>query len=372
MSVLTAASRQRLPRAVALSLGLAGVAGSTLAATTSPVLDRLIDFQQYRFGVPPPDFVYDGAGPFDQAFPSGRPAWRTYVDLSAPSPKMVLIRSAPGHGERHPMAVLRDVTAENVNLVVSFKLLSGDADRSAGLLWRAQGTNDYRSVLVSAVQREVRLLRTENGRPKKLVKEAVTFDEQGWNFLEVSVRGDRIAVWLNERSALEARDTRPASPGRVGLITGQNTVALFDDFHVQSGQERIVRKRHAKAEILSAPVLHVTEVLTTHSDFKTPCRSFRRGGHVRWRVHVAGERRKPSPAAVVECELAGPDGKVFDRDKAMTGTDGAALFTRALARDVTPGTCTVRVKGITHADMLEATCSSPANLESVATFEVTP
>src|SRR5438093_9213837 len=67
----------------------------SMAGAPDPVIDRLIDFQQYRFGLPPPDFDYDAAGPFGAPSVSRRPSWRTYVDHFAPSPKMVLIQS-PG------------------------------------------------------------------------------------------------------------------------------------------------------------------------------------------------------------------------------------------------------------------------------------
>ncbi len=342
-------------------------------AAPGPVLDRLIDFQQYRFGVPPPDFDYETAGPLVAASASDRPSWRTYVDLSAPSPKMVLIHfPVQARAEDFPMAVLRDVTAENVNLAVSFKLLGGDTARSAGLLWRGQGTNGCRSVLVSALHREIRLLRMETGRITELAKATATFDQKDWNFLEVSVQGERVAVWLNERGVLEARDAEPAIPGRVGLITAGDTVALFDDFHVQNGQGRVARKTRPAPALPPAPVLHVTEILTTEADFKTPCRSFQPGAQLRWRVHVADEREKPRSAAIVECELVNPGGEVLGHDKAMTGTDGASLFTRALAADAAPGSYTVRVKLITHADMPEATYSSRASRKSAVPFEVRP
>ena len=354
-------------------LGLACVAGSALAATLDPVLDRLVDFQQYRFGVPPSEFEYDGTESFGRAPATGRPSWRTYVDLSAPSPKMVLIRSAaPGGVERYPCAVLRNVTAENVNLAVSFKLLSGDTHRSAGFLWRARGTNDYSALLVDALHREIRFLRMANGRATELAKAPAIFDEKDWNYLEVAVQGERLAVWLNERSVLETRDPQPATAGRVGLMTAGDTVALFDDFHVQAGPARIVRKSHSSPALPVAPVLHVTGILTTHADFKMPCHSFRPGDPVRWRVQVADEHQKPSPAAIVECELVSPGGGVLERDKAMTGTDGASLFSRALATNAAPGAYTVRVKTITHADLPGATYSSRANLKSTATFQVRP
>lgn len=357
-----------------LLLGPGFVGGAALSATSGPVaIDRMIDFQQYRFGVPPSEFDYDAAAPFGPASVTNRPTWRTYVDPSSPSPRMVLIRSVPpSQGEQYPIAVLRDVTVGNVNLAAGFKLLGGDTQRSAGLLWRAQGTNDYHAVLVSALHREIRLLRMENGRLTELAKAPTTFDETDWNSLEVSVQGERVNVWLNERSVLEARDAQPSGSGRVGMITAADTVALFDDFHVWNGQERVMRQSRSAPPSSPAPVLHVNEIFATFADFKTPCHSFRAGDPVRWRVQVADELQKPSPAAIVECELAGPDGKVLDRDKAMTGTDGVSLFTRSLATNALPGVYTVRVKDITHANVPEGTYSSRANIKSAATFKLSP
>jgi len=87
---------------------------------------------------------------------------------------------------------------------------------------------------------------------------------------------------------------------------------------------------------------------------------------------VADAREKPRAAVIVECELVSPDGKALDRDKAMAGTDGVSLFTRALPTNATPGAYTVRVSGITHAGLPEANYSSRANLKSAALFEVRP
>jgi hypothetical protein len=343
------------------------------AVAHGPVIDRLIDFQQYRFGVPPPEFDYDVAGPSGKPSVLGRPSWRTYVDLSAPSPKLVLIQwSTQSRAAGHSIAVLRDATAENVNLAVSFKLLAGDTARSAGLLWRAQSTNDYRSVLVCALHREIRLLKMERGRAVELAKATATINQQDWNFLELSVQGERIVVWLNERSVLETRDAMTAQPGRVGLITDGETVALFDDFQVQTGRSRVVRQSRPIPALPPAPILHATDIFATHSDFKAPRRSFRPGDQIRWRVHVADEHEQPRPASIVGCELVSPDGNVFGHDKAMTGTDGAALFTRALPTNAALGAYTVRVSDITHADLPEATYSSRVNLKSAVPFEVRP
>src|SRR6266498_4022436 len=61
---------------------VAGRAGNGDRAAT-----RVIDFQQYDYGRPPEEFVFDATGPHGPVLSAGQTLWRTYVDLSAPSPK---------------------------------------------------------------------------------------------------------------------------------------------------------------------------------------------------------------------------------------------------------------------------------------------
>lgn len=227
------------------------------AALSGADLDRLIDFQQYRFGLVPGEFEYTATGPHGPVLSAGRPLWRVYVDLFAPSPKLVLIQSsALAEADHYPIALLREVKAESPKLAVSFKLLGGDRARSAGLLWRARDKDNYYAVLANGLHHDVRLLLMKRGRPVELATAKSAFDDKEWNSLEVSVQGDRILAWLNDRLVLEARDQNLVASGRLGLVTHADTIAVFDDFHIQSGGGRIVRKARPIPEPSAAPASH--------------------------------------------------------------------------------------------------------------------
>jgi hypothetical protein len=342
-----------------------------VAASPGPDIDRLIDFQQYRFGLPPTEFNYDATGPYGPVLSAGRPLWRTHVDLFAPSPKLALIQaSALAQDDHYPIAIVRDLTAEKLKLAVGFKLLGGDRSRSAGVLCRAQDKANYDAVLVSALRQEVRLLRMTHARPVELAKAKATFDAQGWNFLEVSAQGDLTRVWLNDRLVLETPEGRPTASGRIGLITHADTIAVFDDFYIQSGAGRVVRKAPL-APALAAPLhMRVADFGLTDADYKTPRTAFKRGGRIYWQVCVVDQDQKPVSAAVVECDLTHPAGDVFTTEKAVTGTDGTALFSHLLSAEDTTGDYTVRVKTITHSNLSDATYTPAANGKSAAQFEV--
>jgi hypothetical protein len=205
-------------------------------------LDRLIDFQQYRFGLPPTEFDFDATGPHGPVLVAGRPLWRVYVDLFAPSPKLVLIQSSTLVETNHfPIALLRDARAESVKLAVSFKLLGGELTRSAGLLWHAQDKDNYSALLVSG-NGAIRLLRMSGGRPAELTAAKTSFDDKEWHVLEVAVQREAVSAWLDDRLVLETGNPNRITVGRVGLITHADTTALFDDFYVQTGGGRVLRK----------------------------------------------------------------------------------------------------------------------------------
>jgi len=211
-------------------------------ADDGPV-DRLIDFQQYRFGLPPLEFVFDATGAHGAVLAARRPLWRTYIDYTAPSPKFVLIEAAGLPQTNHfPIALVKETRGAELKLAVSFKLLSGTLDRSAGLLWSGEDRNNYFGVLASGLRQNVSFVQMSNGAPVLLGQASFSLNETNWNDIEVSVQGEAIQVWLNNKLVLENRDKNPSPSGQVGLITAADSVVLFDDLYIQSGSGRVIRK----------------------------------------------------------------------------------------------------------------------------------
>ena len=65
---------------------------------------------------------------------------------------------------RFPVAVLSDVTAEDVDLSVRFKPISGRVDQAAGLVWRYQNQDNYYIVRANALEDNVVLYKVEGGK----------------------------------------------------------------------------------------------------------------------------------------------------------------------------------------------------------------
>jgi len=85
---------------------ITSASGASVPASRT-ITNLFIDFERYRFGVVPNDFDYTASGPHGPVLSAGRPLWRTYVDLLAPSPKLVLIQaSALSEPDHYPIALL--------------------------------------------------------------------------------------------------------------------------------------------------------------------------------------------------------------------------------------------------------------------------
>ena len=65
---------------------------------------------------------------------------------------------------RFPVAVLKNVTAADVDLSVRFRPISGRVDQAAGLVWRYQNQDNYYIVRANALEDNVVLYKVEGGR----------------------------------------------------------------------------------------------------------------------------------------------------------------------------------------------------------------
>jgi len=218
----------------------------TQSGIEQPV-DRLIGFDQYHYGIVPQEFDYDATGPHGPVLTAGRPYWRVFVDVFAPSAQFVLVQaSGLAEADHYPIALLKDVEVKNVTLSVYLKPMGGEMDKSAGLLWRVQDKDNYYAALASALDDRLHLLKMVAGRPTELAAVPIDIDVEferselsptrGWYLLEVEDEGTRITVRFQGQQVVEISDNTFAQAGRVGVITHADSIASFDNFHVQVGQ----------------------------------------------------------------------------------------------------------------------------------------
>ena len=157
----------------------------------------------------------------------GSSHWTVEADASAPSPPNVLKQS--GRGD-FPWCVKRDVALADGFVEVKFKSLSGKEDQAGGVVWRWKDGDNYYVARANALENNVSLYYTQNGRRNTIKYVDAPVAKNAWHVLRVEFTGTHIAVSLDGKRYIEQEDAHIAGTGAVGVWTKADSVTAFDDF----------------------------------------------------------------------------------------------------------------------------------------------
>jgi hypothetical protein len=153
--------------------------------------------------------------------------WTIETDPTAPSAPNVLKQSGTG---TFPWCVKKGTALTDGVVEVKFKPISGKEDEAGGLVWRWKDGDNYYVARANALENNVSLYYTQNGRRNTIKYVSAPVAKNQWHTLRVEFAGKRIQVALDGKMYIEADDEHIAGPGAVGLWTKADSVTLFDDF----------------------------------------------------------------------------------------------------------------------------------------------
>ncbi len=179
-----------------------------------------VRFDAVKRGKLPPNWVSGVTG-------QGDPQWGVEKDPTAPSKGQVLKQSGSG---TFPWCVKSDVSLADGYVQVKFKPLSGSEDQAGGLVWRWKNGNDYYVARANALENNVSLYYTKNGRRNTLRYVDAPVAGNRWHTLRVEFRGKRIKVALDGKEYIDMEDSHIEGPGAVGVWTKADSITAFDDF----------------------------------------------------------------------------------------------------------------------------------------------
>jgi hypothetical protein len=179
-----------------------------------------IDFEKDAVGRPPAGWTATQTG-------TGTATWTVVQESSAPSGANVLKQSGVA---TYPVCLKDGTNLTDGFVEVRFKPVSGKEDQAGGLVWRARDANNYYVARANALEDNVTIYHTINGRrtEKKRTKMKVTPNQ--WHTLRVEFQGTRFSVTFDGQKALDWDDDTFKDGGRVGVWTKADSVTLFDDF----------------------------------------------------------------------------------------------------------------------------------------------
>jgi hypothetical protein len=202
-----------LPRLVAAFIFVVLTASGGAMAET-------IDFDKLGPGPLAADWVCGVTG-------SGGARWTVEPDADAPSKPNIVKQSGVGD---FPYCALKSASLENGYVEVKFKALSGRSDQAGGVMWRWKDGNNYYVARANALENNVSLYYTANGRRNTIKYVDAPVPRNTWHTLRVEFSGTSIKVALNGKTYIEVQDKRISGAGAVGMWTKADSVTIFDDF----------------------------------------------------------------------------------------------------------------------------------------------
>src|SRR5215471_7706495 len=115
---------------------------------------QTVNFDDAPTGAAPPGWTSTKTG-------SGNPKWTIERDESAPSKPNVLKQSGQA---TYPVCIKDDSSLKDGFVEVKFKPVSGKEDQAGGVVWRAKDANNYYIARANALEDNVTIYHTVNGR----------------------------------------------------------------------------------------------------------------------------------------------------------------------------------------------------------------
>lgn len=201
-----------------MKLFIPAVVAATMLASVA--LAQTVNFDNLKTGAPPPGWTATKTG-------SGSAKWTIETDATAPSKPNVLKQSGEA---TYPVCIKDDTSLKDGFVEVKFKPISGKTDQAGGLVWRAKDSNNYYVARANALEDNVTIYHTVNGRRTEKKRADMKVATSQWHSLRVDFQGNHFTVTLDGKKALEWDDDTFKEAGKVGVWTKADSVTLFDDF----------------------------------------------------------------------------------------------------------------------------------------------
>ena len=191
-----------------------------VAMTTGLATAETVNFDDMKSGAPPPGWTATQTG-------SGTAKWAIEKDESAPSKPNVLKQSGQA---TFPVCFKNNTNIKDGFVEVKFKPVAGKEDQAGGVIWRVQDANNYYISRANALEDNVTIYHTINGKRVAFKNINTKVTSGVWHTLRVNFAGNKFTVTFDGNKVIEATDESFANAGKVGVWTKADSVTLFDDF----------------------------------------------------------------------------------------------------------------------------------------------
>ena len=199
----------------------AAVLGS--AAFAEQEIMTTFNFDSDTPGQPPKGFEFGLTG-------KGRPGkWIVQAVDDAPSGKNVLAQTDGDTTDyRFPIAYTGP-ELKDLRLSVKCKPIAGKGDQGCGIIWRLKDANNYYIARANALEDNVHLYHTVNGRRVKFAGWNGKVTSGVWHDLAIEMVGNHIQVSFDGNKVIDDHDDTFKDAGKFGVWTKADSIIQFDD-----------------------------------------------------------------------------------------------------------------------------------------------
>lgn len=140
----------------------------------------------------------------------------------------VLAQRASNPDDTFNVALVNDVTAKDLDLSVKLKAFEGKDDQGGGLIWRARDAKNYYVARYNHLENNYRVYKVVDGK-RTMFKSADIIHDDAWHTLRVTMRGDHIACYYDDKKVLELDDPTFPDAGKIGVWSKADARSWFDD-----------------------------------------------------------------------------------------------------------------------------------------------
>lgn len=146
----------------------------------------------------------------------------------------VLRQSAKNANSVFNVILATGTRAQDVDLSVRLKAISGKDDQGGGLVWRARDKDNYYVARYNPLEDNYRLYKVEHGK-RTMFKNADIKATPGWHTLRVTMKGHQMVCYYDGEKRLEADDATFTEAGMIGLWSKADAQSCFDDLELGTG-----------------------------------------------------------------------------------------------------------------------------------------
>jgi hypothetical protein len=133
-----------------------------------------------------------------------------------------------------PYAIAKKIdNFQNGEISIRFKIISGQLDSCAGILFNLKPNGDYLTVRFNGKEDNLVLWTFKQGKRSFVKKgtENMKLERNQWYDMKITVNGTQLQASMNGKHLLDYTLAEPVS-GKVGVWSKTDSVSYFDDFTV--------------------------------------------------------------------------------------------------------------------------------------------